>query len=358
MNCLRFAVLVSILVSFSDAGHCQRRYPPLEPIDFGEQLRNAPVSTVDDLNNQGQEMRKLGRPLEAVALHRTAVTKDPKSATSHYLLGAVLYDLRDFDSALPSMQKAVQLAPNDKLYRDTLNKLEDAQVKRNVIKEENSPTRVFYKVLSGPQFLRSPKGEQMFPMLEKEDKNVGTFTIQVGWTYTLPRFPTPVQKTHFEGSSGYSETIVLTAKYKYESDAQSANLTHWEYVGTGKLTLTETRVLQNIADAVARKGVKRSTFVPHIFRYEAHDSSADQYVFPGSDRFSVFVNSDVGGPSEKDIRAQETRERERREAERPTIDRLVREAYKAHAEQVRRENAIFEDIAKKVFDPIVKLLLE
>jgi len=86
---------------------------------FGQPLLGQPVATVSppaSAWDRAVEATQAGRFDEAVAEARLAVADNPEHAGSHFLLGSALLRLGRIDEALPSLEQAYGLAPDEASY--------------------------------------------------------------------------------------------------------------------------------------------------------------------------------------------------------------------------------------------------
>ena len=81
-------------------------------------LRPAVAAVDNDLPPQLAQLHNSGRYQELAKALQGAVESDPQSAVLNYWLGRSYYELRDYDHAVSSLERATQLAPNHSEYQD------------------------------------------------------------------------------------------------------------------------------------------------------------------------------------------------------------------------------------------------
>lgn len=72
----------------------------------------------NDLPPEMAQFHNAGRYQELVQALQAALERQPESAPLHYWLGRSFYELRDYNRAIPSLERATQLAPDRSEYFD------------------------------------------------------------------------------------------------------------------------------------------------------------------------------------------------------------------------------------------------
>jgi tetratricopeptide (TPR) repeat protein len=82
----------------------------------------AVAAVEDDLSPQLVQLQNTGRYQELADALQTALESQPQSAVLHYWLGRSYYELRDYNRAESSLDRATKLAPDRSEYHDWLGK--------------------------------------------------------------------------------------------------------------------------------------------------------------------------------------------------------------------------------------------
>jgi tetratricopeptide (TPR) repeat protein len=81
-----------------------------------------PVRAAQSILADAQRDYNAGRYNRAVDAVNTEIAKSPDDAPLHFLLGQCYYQLREFTRAMTSLERAIQLAPNQSGYHDWLGR--------------------------------------------------------------------------------------------------------------------------------------------------------------------------------------------------------------------------------------------
>ncbi|MCU1342415.1 MAG: hypothetical protein JWN92_1838, partial [Candidatus Acidoferrum typicum] len=85
-------------------------------------LHASPARCAQNSVADAQREFNAGHYHKAVDALTAAAAKSPDDAPLHFLLGQCYYELREFTRAAASLERSVQLAPNQSEYHDWLGK--------------------------------------------------------------------------------------------------------------------------------------------------------------------------------------------------------------------------------------------
>jgi len=101
----------------------RRRFAACVPLVFlCGALSPAWAAVENDLPPQLVQLHHAGRYQELVRALQSALESQPQSAALHYWLGRSFYELRDYNRAMSSLERATQLAPDRSEYIDWYGK--------------------------------------------------------------------------------------------------------------------------------------------------------------------------------------------------------------------------------------------